>query len=171
MDKVEKIAELEKFIGTRLGDMGFELIDLRLMATSGREILELYCDRLGDERIDVDDCAAISERLKYTLQAEGFFPDDYSLIVSSPGLDRVVKKAKDFERFNGRTIKLFLSRIAGGGIVVGKLVGYNDGRVSIQVVNGDLQTYEPDQYKLVRLVPELEGFEKIQKRIKVPRRR
>jgi len=155
----EKIAELEKFIETRLVEMGFELVDLRLTGPDERQVLELYCDRFGDESICVDDCAQISERFKYILQAEGFFPDGFSLIVSSPGLDRVVKHPRDFAKFAGRKVKVFKSRSAGGGSVVGILAGYDDGRLKLVFDDGLDEFFEAGQYNSVRLVPELKGFE------------
>ena len=167
----EKIAELEKFIETRLGDMGFELVDLRLTGPDERQVLELYCDRFGDESICVDDCAQISERMKYILQAEGFFPDGFTLIVSSPGLDRVIKRAVDFAKFTGRKVKVFKSRSAGGGSAVGMLAGYDDGRLKLVSDDGIDEFFEAEQYNLVRLVPELKGFESPkEKGVKVKRK-
>ncbi len=154
----EKIAELEKFIEARLNDMGFELVDLRLTGAGRLQTLELYCDRIGDESITVDDCARISERMKYALPAEGFFDGDFSLIVSSPGLDRVVKRAEDFEKFKGRKVKIYLMRREGGGAVTGDLAGYDDGRVVVVKDDGLEESYDRGKYYQVRLVPDLPGF-------------
>lgn len=159
MKASEKILELEKFIEARLGDMGFELVDIKFSGVAGRETLELFCDRQGEDRITVDDCRGISQRLKYTLEAEGFFNADYSLIVSSPGLDRVVKRPDDFEKFIGRRVKVFKAASAGGGNITGKLVGYEDGNLILSVDDGDELLVKREECNLVRLVPDLKGFE------------
>jgi ribosome maturation factor RimP len=152
----ERIAQLQEFVESRLVDMGFELVDIRLSGAYGREVLELYCDRLDDGSICVDDCANISQQMKYMLNAEGFFGDDFSLVVSSPGLDRIVKKPEDFKRFAGRRIKVFLRSSDGGGSIEGQLLGYDGGRVKLALGNGEELLIEPDKYKLIRLVPEIE---------------
>ena len=128
-------------------------------------MLELYCDRQGEDRIKIDDCRDISRRLKYTLEAEGFFNADYSLIVSSPGLDRVVKRPDDFEKFIGHRVKVFKADSAGGGNITGKLVGYEDGNLKLSVDDGDELLLKREECNLVRLVPDLKGFEGTTKKV------
>jgi ribosome maturation factor RimP len=149
---------LVEFIEARLKDMGYELVDHRLSGAYGREMLELYCDRIDDSGISVDDCAEISRRMKPALDAEGFFSQDFSLVVSSPGLDRVVKKPEDFTRFKGRQVKVFLSKSLGGSKLIGKLLEFDEGSLKLGLEAGDEQTFGPDEYRLVRLHPDLEGF-------------
>ena len=67
MNASRKASELEKFIEARLGDMGFELVEINHLGQYGRQVLELYCDRMDDDAISVGNCAEISKRLKHTL--------------------------------------------------------------------------------------------------------
>ncbi len=147
-----------EFVETRLREMGYELVDHRLSGAYGREMLELYCDRMDGTGISVGDCAGISKRIKSAIEVEGFFKGDFSLIVSSPGLDRVVKKPADFERFTGRDIRVHLSKASGGGMLTGKLIGYDTGTITVGLENGEQEIIEAGRYALVRLYPRLEAF-------------
>lgn len=158
MKSTRAITELVGFVETRLGEMGYELVDHRLSGAYGREMLELYCDRMDGSGISVGDCAVVSRRMKPAIEAEGFFKGDFSLIVSSPGLDRVVKKPADFERFIGREIKVHLSKESDGGKLAGRLIGYDDGTLTIGLESGEQEVIGQEQYTLVRLHPDLERF-------------
>ena len=68
--------------------------------------LRVYIDKEGG--IDIDDCQALSERLEEILDREDFIPDAYILEVSSPGLDRVLRKKRDFEREHGKQVDVML---------------------------------------------------------------
>jgi ribosome maturation factor RimP len=90
--------------------LGYELVDLE---RSGRGLLRVFIDRLpgrpyadGGEFVTVEDCEAVTRQLQYVLEVEQF---DYErLEVSSPGLDRPLKKPSDYERFAGSEIDLTL---------------------------------------------------------------
>jgi ribosome maturation factor RimP len=90
--------------------LGYELVDLE---RSGRGLLRVFIDRLpgrayadGGESVTVDDCEAVTRQLLYVLEVEQC---DYDrLEVSSPGLDRPLKKPADYERFAGSDIELTL---------------------------------------------------------------
>ena len=68
--------------------------------------LRVYIDKAGG--IDIDDCQSLSERLEEILDREDFIPDAYILEVSSPGLDRVLKKPRDFARERGKQVDVTL---------------------------------------------------------------
>lgn len=160
MNASRKVSELEKFIEARLGDMGFELVEINHLGQYGRQVLELYCDRMDDDAISVGNCAEISKRLKHTLEAEGFFKDDFSLVVSSPGLDRVVRRPEDFVKFMGRRVRVLRAEGSGSKSVTGELKGYDDGNLTLVLEDGEELVVSRDDYRLVRLVPEIKGFDK-----------
>ncbi|MGE5492799.1 MAG: ribosome maturation factor RimP, partial [Actinomycetota bacterium] len=85
--------------------LGYELVDLEL-SPRGRTI-RVFIDLPEKENgVDVEDCAKVSNQLSRLLEVENI---DYDrLEISSPGLDRVVKKDSDFERFAGRDIQIKL---------------------------------------------------------------
>jgi ribosome maturation factor RimP len=150
--------ELAKAIEKCLEGEGYELVDIRLTGSVGHPVVEVYCDIEGG--LTADDCGKIAKSLRYRLTAEGFFDELSSLIVSSPGLDRVLKKERDFDRFKGKKVKVWLTEPIGErGKLNGILSGYDNGSVHlIETEEGDL-VLAPGRWKEIRLVPEYpKGF-------------
>ena len=86
--------------------------------------LRIYIDKEGG--IDIEDCQALSERLEEMLDREDFIPDAYILEVSSPGLDRVLRKPRDFEREQGKAVDVTLyAPFEGKKQWTGTLAGYD----------------------------------------------
>ena len=93
--------DLETLIEKLVMQLGYELVDFETV--NGGQILRIYIDK-GD-LIDIEDCTKVSNHVNNVLSVETDY--DYErLEVSSPGLDRVVKKLKDFDRFKGQKIKI-----------------------------------------------------------------
>ncbi len=82
--------------------LGFELVDVELARAGRGELLRLYIDRA--EGVTVDDCADVSHAVSEVLDAEEPIKGQYTLEVSSPGLDRVLRKRAHFERFLGERV-------------------------------------------------------------------
>lgn len=92
-------AEVEKIIaGTAL-----ELVDVEYVRERNW-YLRVFIDKQGG--VDLEDCQAVSEKLSKILDEKDPISDNYLLEVSSPGLDRVLKKAKDFVRYQGRDVDI-----------------------------------------------------------------
>jgi ribosome maturation factor RimP len=103
--------DLNTLLETTVVGLGYELVDVEL-SPRGRTI-RVFIDAPGKETgIDVEDCAKVSNQLTRVFEVENV--DFDRLEISSPGLDRVVKKAADFERFAGQDIQIKL-RIPHGG--------------------------------------------------------
>ena len=130
--------------------LGYELVDVEL-SPRGRTI-RLFMDAPGkDGGIDVDDCVKVSNQLQRVLTVENI---DYDrLEVSSPGLDRPVKKAADFERFAGQDIAIRL-RIALNNRrnFQGELLGLKDGKVGLRMESGEVEL-DLANIEKARLVP------------------
>lgn len=92
--------------------LGFELVDLRILADMGRTVLRIMADRPGG--ITLDECASISREVGPHLEVADIFPYAYNLEVSSPGLRRTVKKAADVDRFTGQRMSLTTQRPING---------------------------------------------------------
>ena len=93
--------DLETLIEKLVTQLGYELVDFETV--NGGQILRIYIDK-GD-LIDIEDCTKVSNHVNNVLSVETDY--DYErLEVSSPGLDRVIKKLNDFDRFNGEKIKI-----------------------------------------------------------------
>ena len=93
--------DLETLIEKLVTQLGYELVDFETV--NGGQILRIYIDK-GD-LIDIEDCTKVSNHVNNVLSVETNY--DYErLEVSSPGLDRVIKKLNDFDRFKGQKIKI-----------------------------------------------------------------
>ncbi|MCW0233690.1 MAG: ribosome maturation factor RimP [Ferrovibrio sp.] len=111
MDAAKRIADL---IAPTLDAMGFQLVRVKLMGTE-RPVLQIMFERdtggaPHDGGITVDDCAEASRAVSAVLDVEDPISGAYRLEVSSPGLDRPLTKAADFERFKGFAAKVELGR-------------------------------------------------------------
>lgn len=96
-----KIGELADPV---LVEMGLELVDLEFKREGSSWTLRFFIDKEGG--VTLDDCADFSREIDTLLEVENLIPSAYRLEVSSPGLDRPLKKAEDFQRFIGRLAKV-----------------------------------------------------------------
>jgi ribosome maturation factor RimP len=92
--------KLFKMVNTELSMMGFELIDLEFAGKS----LRLTIDKPGG--VTLGDCVSVTRRVSLLLDAEDPIESKYRLEVSSPGLNRKLKTAREFEHFSGRRAKV-----------------------------------------------------------------
>ena len=106
---MELHATLEKLITPILTDFALELVDLELKGEGRRQLLRIFIDKPGG--VTLDDCAEVSREISALFEVEDPFDGAYILEVSSPGLDRPLKKLQDFERFTGRMVKLRTLRL------------------------------------------------------------
>lgn len=88
-----------------LASLGFELVDMEYLASDDRGILRLYIDRPAGG-VTLDDCVIVSRQLGALLDVEDIIPFRYALEVSSPGLNRPLKRPKDFLAHCGKKIKI-----------------------------------------------------------------
>lgn len=97
-------AQVELLITPVLDDFGYELVDLQYKKEGSSMALRIFIDKPGG--ITLDDCVAVSREVGAILEIEDPIKAGYRLEVSSPGLDRPLKKPADFERFSGQKIKV-----------------------------------------------------------------
>jgi ribosome maturation factor RimP len=140
----------EELISPVVAGMGYELVDLQVSNRGG--LLRLFIDKPGG--IGLEDCAAVSRQLSRVLEVEGVEYD--RLEVSSPGLDRPLRKAQDFARFAGQKaeVRMRTPDATGRRRFVGVLKGENEGRVSLEL-DGQTVALAIEDIDRARLVPEL----------------
>jgi ribosome maturation factor RimP len=140
----------EELIAPVVAGMGYELVDLQVSNRGG--LLRLFIDKPGG--IGLEDCAAVSRQLIRVLEVEGVEYD--RLEVSSPGLDRPLRKAGDFVRFAGQKadVRMRTADATGRRRFVGVLRGEEEGRVSLEL-DGQTVALAIDDIDRARLVPEL----------------
>ena len=138
-------ALLEKTVGA----LGYELVDLEL-ANRGR-LIRIFIDKTTG--VDVEDCATVSNHLTRLLVVEGVEYD--RLEISSPGLDRPLKRPRDFARFVGERVQVKARLpLNGRRRFVGKL--QNVGEVGIELdVDGELVSIAFTDIDKTRLVPNI----------------
>jgi ribosome maturation factor RimP len=129
-------------LGKKACDLfGLDLIEVEVNRGRGRLLVRLYIDRQGGEQQDghpgegvtVDDCAHVSRAVEKLLDAEDPIEGTYTLEVSSPGLERPVRREQDFMRFTGSEIKIKTEApIDDKTHVTGTLLGMSDGLVIVR---------------------------------------
>ncbi|MGG6432018.1 ribosome maturation factor RimP [Anoxybacillus sp. D401a] len=100
MKKVTHI--VEELVTPIVTDMGLELVDIEYVKEGKNWFLRVFID--SPTGIDIDQCGVVSERLSEKLDEIDPIPHNYFLEVSSPGAERPLKKAKDFERAVGKNV-------------------------------------------------------------------
>jgi ribosome maturation factor RimP len=131
--------------------LGYELVELEFPP----HLLRIYIDREGG--VTVDDCEKVSRQVSGVLDVEDPIPGHYTLEVSSPGLDRPLRKAADFVRFAGGQARIELSLpLEGRRRFAGALKGCEGEEVLIEV-DGTLHRLPLEGIAKARLVPEFES--------------
>ena len=147
------LAKLEKDLETLLAQDAMELVDLRYLNEGGRWVLRLYIDKPGG--VTLDDCEQASHRVGAFLDAAEVMTHSYALELSSPGLDRVLKKDKDFERFMGQRVAVRLRlAIDGRRRLSGLLKGLEAGQLLVES-EGALLRVDRTAVDEARLDPEI----------------
>ncbi len=100
------VSTIEEYASSVLASMGLELVEVQFRREGHGWVLRLYIDREGG--LGLDDCAAVSREISTWLDVEELIEHAFHLEVSSPGLERPLKKLKEFERFIGRKARIKL---------------------------------------------------------------
>jgi ribosome maturation factor RimP len=133
--------------------LGYELVGVEFQTGGkGGGLLRVYID--SEAGISADDCQKVSYQISGVLDVEDPIPGHYTLEVSSPGLDRLLFRPEDFDRFAGQLVKLRLAYpLEGQRKFKGRLTGMRGENVVIK--EDDMEISLPfDQIEQARLVPE-----------------
>lgn len=125
---------IEELIQPTVTEMGYELIDVEFVKEGPNWYLRIFIDKEGG--VTIDDCEAVSKTLEKIFDEKDPIEQAYFLEISSPGIDRPLKKKEDFIKYNGEMVDVKLYKpYEGSKEYTGKLVGYdeNDGTVTIEV--------------------------------------
>jgi ribosome maturation factor RimP len=127
---------LQDVVVAELDALGFDLVEIRRGGTRTRPVFDVRIDRRDGEKVTVDDCARASRAIEARLDAGDVFSGNYVLEVSSPGIERPLKTATDWQRFAGRRARLTSAAV--GGMIEGEIVGIEEdtGR-AVAVVRDD----------------------------------
>lgn len=151
---VAAMAAIERKIEPAVTGLGYELVDVQ--ASNGGRLLRVFIDKPAGSAtgITVEDCATVSRQLTRVLPVEGI--DFERLEVSSPGLDRPLRKQGDFARFAGQKAELRMRTPDANGRrkFVGVLQGAEAGRVNVEC-DGQVIALALDDLERAKLVPAL----------------
>ena len=113
---------------------GYAVVRLRLMGGSETRRLQIMAERPSDGDMSVEDCARLSRALSAVLDPADPISGEYTLEVSSPGVDRPLTRLADFETYEGYEVKLELDRLAEGRKRFrGQLAGVEGDQVGIDL--------------------------------------
>jgi ribosome maturation factor RimP len=127
--------QVEQLAEALVASEGMELVDLEYRREGRRWMLRLFIDKDGG--VTLDDCASISRELGDLLDVKDVISQAYVLEVSSPGLNRRLRKKEDFSRFAGQKVKLRLvAPIDGRRKIVGELEGIEGEAVIVTAPEG-----------------------------------
>ena len=142
---------LIKLLEPVVEQLGFELADIEVRLGGQDGLLRLYIDKDGG--IDVEDCQSVSRQVSAILDVEDPLPGNYTLEVSSPGLDRTLTKPAHFQRFMGEDIRVKLRfPLEGRRNFRGALKSANEENIEVEV-DGESHSLSLATIESARLVP------------------
>ena len=133
--------------------LGCELVGIEFIPQGRRSLLRIYIDK--ESGVTIDDCSDVSHQVSGILEVEDPIREQFTLEVSSPGLDRLLFRQEDFERFKGSLVKLRLRQgVEGRRNFTGRILGVEGDAVRIEA-EGELFDFAVDDIDKARLVPEI----------------
>jgi ribosome maturation factor RimP len=153
MDTAERHAIVERVRGAAhpiLSSMGLELIDVEPLGGNGRILLRVFIDKPGG--VTLEDCAQASIHIGHALDVADPVPGPYTLEVSSPGLDRPLKKIEDYRRSKGKLIRVkFAQSQDGQWVMTGRLMESDPEGIELEMAGGDRRRVRFEEIKQARL--------------------
>ena len=150
--------QLRELLAPVVAGLGYQLWELEFLPRSGGGLLRLYIDSPSDcseGGITLDDCERVSHAVSETLDAADPIPSHYTLEVSSPGLDRVLRTREHFERFAGERVKLeMMQPIEGRKRFAGRLLGVGESEITLELETGRISLPIEDIHR-ARLAPDM----------------
>lgn len=141
---------IEEIVQEITKPLEIEIVDVEYIKEAGDYYLRVYLDKEGG--ISLDDCEVVSRRLSDILDKEDPIEENYYLEVSSPGLDRPLKKEKDFIRYQGRDVEIKLYKaIDGLKQFEGELLGLTEDKNIKILINENEVEFNKKDVALVRL--------------------
>jgi ribosome maturation factor RimP len=149
--------ELNRLIRPAIEAMGFEFVGLEYLSNPKNRLVRIYIDREPDG-IDVEDCAAVSNEVSALLDVEDPVSGQYSLEVSSPGIERPLFEPAHFRRFIGEpAVVLLHAPVEGRRKLVGPIVEADESGATIDV-DGTRFSVSYDEVRRAHLKPDMDAL-------------
>jgi ribosome maturation factor RimP len=142
MSQISVVDKVTALAGPLLTSLGVELVEVEYKRVGRSMVLRLFIDKPGG--INLDDCAEVSREFSLLLDIEDFISENYTVEVSSPGLDRPIKREEDYRRYTGSLVKVRTFELipdAEGNkrkTFLGTLLGLEGDLVRLQLKEGQL---------------------------------
>ncbi len=131
MQLKEIIKKVEDYVMPIIKENNYELVDIEFVKEGSNYYLRLYIDKEGG--FSINDCEIVSRYLDKKLEEDDFIEKAYILEVSSPGIDRVLKKDSEYEKYKGRIVDIKLYKpINKVKEFQGELIGLIDNKIIIK---------------------------------------
>ncbi|HEY0942944.1 MAG TPA: ribosome maturation factor RimP [Steroidobacter sp.] len=145
--------QLGGLLGPVVAGLGYELWEIEYAPRAGGGLLRLYID--SPDGISLDDCEKVSRAVSAVLDEADPIPNEYTLEVSSPGLDRVLRTQDHFARFAGERVKVeMIAQINGRKRFQGRLQKVGESEITLDM-DGSEVTLPIDDIHRARLVPDV----------------
>jgi ribosome maturation factor RimP len=132
--------------------MGYDLIEIEHFPNPKHGVLRLYIDK--EEGITIDDCSDVSRQISALIDVEDPVRGQFNLEVSSPGMDRPLRRVKDFQRFTGSKVKLkTMMPLDGQRNFSGRLLEADEESLTIETDTEEI-TLPMSALEKARIVPE-----------------
>ncbi|MGH9346098.1 MAG: ribosome maturation factor RimP [Vicinamibacterales bacterium] len=141
---VQPLDEIRAIAERVAGAHGLTIWDIQSRREASGHVVRVFIDRPGpaatpEESVSIEDCEQVNREMSTILDVEDPLPFAYTLEISSPGLDRSLRGAADYERFAGRLAKVVVSEpVDNQKAFAGRLRGVGDGAVLLEASNGRL---------------------------------
>src|SRR3954467_1757975 len=142
-EAVDVVGRVRTIAARVAASYGLDIFDVQFRREAPGMVLRIRIDRPGsrataEDSVTVDQCAKVSRDLSAIFDVDDVVPGQYTLEVSSPGLDRPLTRPEDYQRFAGRRAKLVMrEKVDGQGYFKGQLGGIEDGPVKVVVIEGE----------------------------------
>ncbi len=142
--------KIEQLVMPIINENGYELVDIEFLKENSNWYLRIYVDKQGG--FTIDDCELVSKSLGEILEKDDPIDKSYILEVSSPGLDRPLKKESDFERYKGEVVDVKLYKaINKTKQFQGILKGLENNIVTIEDDTGKFLSFPRQEIAIIRL--------------------
>jgi len=150
----QQAVKIASLIEPSLDALGYELVGVEYVAQGKHSILRVYIDT-PEGGVDVNDCQKASHQISGVLDVEEPLSGQYTLEVSSPGLERPLFTAQHYERFTGERAEIRMhTPIDGQRKFVGQLAGVEDNKLSLNLENDESVSLSLADIDKAKLKPE-----------------
>ena len=140
MERRELVRRMWRELEPELALLRVELVEIEFGRHGSAGLLRLYIDKEGG--VTLDDCADVSRHIGAVLDRLDLIESEYTLEVSSPGIDRPIRKPEHFEAFLGERVKIQSEMpVDGRKRFTGELAGFEEGMITVRTDDGDYRVH------------------------------